>query len=138
MTEDFDVETLFHDLSPEQAREVAGAMIKAGQQTVTALRQPQTAEGLDAQEAAELAELQKSVRGPNYALQKRQLQERYAFMRDEANRSALALDPEIEEVKDSQHGLYNLYQKRLKTIRRGDVRKVAELKAQFRPYLKGL
>ena len=66
-----------------------------------------------------------------YTESKRNIQQKYARMRAEDAKQP-EVDPEIEKIKDDPRALHKLYQQRLKTVPRGNVRAVAEIKAQFR------
>ena len=138
MTDDLDFESMFEGLLPEQVREVASTMVQAGRQKTAALKAPPSQEDpLKQQEADEIAALQKRARGQDYIERKRVIQEKFAQMRQEASRQPVT-DPEIEQIKDDPRALHKLYQSRLKSVRRGDIRGVAELQNQFRSYLEGI
>lgn len=149
MSDDFDLETLFEGLPNDKAQEVARTMLEAGRQRAQALRIPEDviaevrgkqpeqprADDLDAQEAAERDELKKSgVRGHSYALQARNIGQKYARLRAEAARQPEA-DPEIEKLKDDPKALRQLYLSRIATIQRGDplaLRKKSQIASAFR------
>jgi hypothetical protein len=127
MTDDFDLQELFGGLSDDQVREVLGAM----KEKATALKQPQPATpNYDEAEAAEITAIK--VRGPNYALQKRNIIAKYSALR---NQQPPPVDEEIEKVKDDPRALKQLYLSRIGTIQRGDpmaLHKKNEIAAPFR------
>jgi hypothetical protein len=129
MTDEFDLAEAFDGLSPEQARDLATRLRGTIQKEVQTFKQPQPP-SYDEAEAAEIAAIQ--VRGPNYALQKRNIKARYSALR---NQPAPVVDPEIEKVKDDPRELMRLYQSRIAKIDRRDpmsLHRKTEIAAPFR------
>ena len=118
-----EIADLFEGLDDDEVRILADHMLEEGKrkrqafrldpaviaqvQGKPAIQQPD----YDAQEAAEIAAIK--VRGPNYALQKRNITQKYAQLRSQP---APVVDAEIEKVANDPRALMQLYKSRLARI----------------------
>jgi exonuclease VII large subunit len=117
----------FEGLDYEQLKEAAQAYKQSKAQAEEQVK-ANTSE-LDEQEAAELAKLSGTVRGPNYVTAKNKIQQKYTALR---NQQPAEVDRELETVKDDPRALKGLYETRKKQIRRGDLSKLSKLQSEFR------
>ncbi len=125
MSDELNLEGLFEGLDETQIREVVSSMKK----TAESFKQP-AQPNYDEAEAAEIAAI--SVRGENYALQKRNIKAKYSQLR---NQPAPEVDEEIQKAGDDPRALMQLYKSRIATIRPGDplaLRKRTEIASPFR------
>src|SRR5689334_16677138 len=101
MVDDFE---FLEGLPAEQAQEVARVMLEVGRQRAQALQNPQPqGDPFEKDEAAELEQLRASgVRGPNFALQKKNITAKYSTLRKQ---QPAPVDAEIEKVKDNPREL---------------------------------